>query len=159
LAEIAGGQLPVAVRSGGLEGGLAASAEAVRRSGVVVDLRINLSGQSTADDLTEEAATAVYFCCSEALQNVAKYADASHVSVEVSAVGGELVFAVADDGKGLDPARGWDADGGLRGLDDRASLQGGWIAVDAAPGGGTRVRGAIPLSGPRAALTPQATSS
>jgi two-component system sensor histidine kinase UhpB len=82
------------------------------------------------------------------LQNVAKYAGANHVSVEVTAVGAELVFAVADDGRGFDPARASDADGGLRGLDDRACMLGGWIAVDAAPGGGTRVRGAIPLSSP-----------
>jgi signal transduction histidine kinase len=98
-----------------------------------------------AGRLTDDAAATVYFCCSEALQNVAKYAGASHVSIEVMAVGGELMFAVADDGRGFDPNRGPAAGGGLHGLDDRASLYGGWIAVDAAPGGGTRVRGAVPL--------------
>jgi signal transduction histidine kinase len=150
LAEIAGGQLPVALREGGLQAGLARSAATARRSGLLVDLRVDLSGLGPTDGLPDEVASAVYFCCSEALQNVAKYAGASRVSVEVTAVDGELVFAVTDDGRGFDPARASDAEGGLRGLDDRACMLGGWIAVDATPGGGTRVRGAIPLSGLRA---------
>jgi len=146
LAEIAGGQLPAAVRDGGLEGGLAKAAATARRSGLTVELRVDLTGVAPTDRLTDDAAATVYYCCSEALQNVAKYAGASRVSIEVTAVGGELVFAVADDGRGLAPDQVADARGGLPGLVDRVSLHGGWIAVDSAPDGGTRVRGAIPLS-------------
>jgi signal transduction histidine kinase len=150
LAEIAGGQLPVALREGGLDAGLARSAATARRSGLLVDLRVDLSGLGPTGCLPDDAASAVYFCCSEALQNVAKYANASHVSVEVTAVDGEVMFAVADNGRGFDPASASDTEGGLRGLDDRTCMLGGWIAVDTTPGGGTRVRGAIPLSGSRA---------
>jgi signal transduction histidine kinase len=157
LADIAGGQLPAALREGGLAGGLAASAATARRNGLQVDLHVDISGLPPTDRLPDEVASAVYYCCSEALQNVAKYAGASRVSVEVTAVDGQLVFAVADDGRGFDPTRGSDGEGGLRGLDDRASLHGGWIAVDATPGGGTRVRGAIPLSGPHPETTRGAT--
>ena len=143
LTEIAAGQLPAAFRDGGLQGGLAKAVQTARRTGLTVDLRVDLSGLGTSAALTDDAAAAVYFCCSEALQNVAKYAHATHVSVEVTTHRGELVFAVGDDGKGLDPTRASD-DGGLHGLDDRASLHGGWIAIDSSPGGGTRVHGAIP---------------
>ena len=148
LAEIAGGQLPAALRDGGLEGGLARAAATARRTGLTVELRVDLSGTAPSDRLTDDAAATVYFCCSEALQNVVKYAGATRVSIEVTALGGELIFAVADDGRGLDPGRTSDARGGLPGLADRVSLHGGWIAVDPPPGGGTRVRGGIPLSVP-----------
>jgi len=80
------------------------------------------------------------------LQNVAKYARASHVSVQVHDAAGQVEFVVTDDGAGFEPVAGGDALGGLRGLDDRASLLGGRIAVDSAPGRGTRVRGAIPAT-------------
>ena len=59
--------------------------------------------------------------------------------------GGDIVFEVTDDGIGIDPSAALAELGGVHGLDDRASLHGGWIAVDSAPGGGTRVRGAIPV--------------
>ena len=139
LGKITSGALPSAVRSGGLMGGLSQLADTARGTGLAVDVVVDGLGQ-VADD----AAAAVYFCCSEALQNVAKYAAAAHVSIDVRGSGTDLVFAVTDDGSGFDPAEAADSLGGLRGLDDRASLLGGWIAVDAAPGRGTRVRGMIP---------------
>ena len=145
LAEIAGGSLPAALRAGGLQGGLARAAETARRTGLTVDLLVDLSGQ-VAEHLDDDAVATVYFCCSEALQNVVKYANATHAGIDVTAVGGELRFAVTDNGTGIDPARVADPEGGLRGLDDRVSLHGGWIALDSSPVGGTRVRGAVPVS-------------
>jgi signal transduction histidine kinase len=141
LAGIAGGQLPVALRAGGLLGGLAHAADTARKIGLQVDVAVELT-----EPIDDDAAAAVYFCCSEALQNVAKYACASHVSVQVHDAAGQVEFVVTDDGAGFEPVAGGDALGGLRGLDDRASLLGGRIAVDSAPGRGTRVRGAIPAT-------------
>jgi signal transduction histidine kinase len=145
LAEIAGGSLPAALRAGGLQGGLARAAATARRTGLTVDLLVDLSGP-VAERLADDAVATVYFCCSEALQNVVKYAKATRAGIEVTAAGGELRFTVTDDGTGIDPARLADPGGGLSGLDDRVSLVGGWIAVESPPGGGTRVRGAVPAS-------------
>ena len=44
--------------------------------------------------------TAAYFVIAEALTNVAKYADATHASVDVRRAGAELVVEVRDDGAG-----------------------------------------------------------
>ena len=139
LAGIAGGQLPAALRDGGLAAGLARAADTARRTGLRVDLAV-----AVPEPIDDDAAAAVYFCCSEALQNVAKYARARTVSVQVSGAAGRVEFVVTDDGTGFDPVTGGDSLGGLRGLDDRASLLGGRIAVDSAPGRGTRVRGSVP---------------
>ena len=53
----------------------------------------------------QEVEAAVYFCCLEALQNVAKYADASSVSVRLRTEDGQLSFEVSDDGRGSKPRR------------------------------------------------------
>ncbi|HEY4994600.1 MAG TPA: ATP-binding protein, partial [Nakamurella sp.] len=146
LTEISGGQLPRALREGGLAAGLEHAAEAARRSGLTVTLRVDLPTGAAAVPIDADVAATVYYCCSEALQNVLKYAAASRVGIQAGVEDGSITFTVTDDGAGLDATRSPDASGGLRGLDDRASLQGGWIAIDSSPGGGTRLRGAIPLS-------------
>lgn len=85
---------------------------------------------------------AVFFVCSEALANVAKYAGASAVSIEVAAVGPRLVVRVADDGRGgADPARG----SGLRGLGDRVEALGGRFSVSSPVGAGTRLEAELPI--------------
>jgi signal transduction histidine kinase len=91
--------------------------------------------------LPDRVESASYFVVAEALTNVAKYAQASKASVQVSRANGEVVVEVSDDGVGgADPAGG----SGLRGLLDRVSALGGTFEVDSRPGEGTTVRAAIP---------------
>ena len=91
-----------------------------------------------------DAHVAAYFCCVEALQNVAKYSGARHVRVDVLERDATLTFAVTDDGAGFDPADA-DRSGGLASLVDRCALLGGSLAVTSMPGAGTRVDGRIPV--------------
>jgi len=53
----------------------------------------------------------------------------------------EIVLIVSDDGRGFDPAsvRGRDGRFGLLGMAERAEALGGHLAVESAPGRGTRV--------------------
>jgi signal transduction histidine kinase len=91
----------------------------------------------------QELEAAVYFCVLEALQNVAKYAGASHAEIRLTASGGDLTFEVADDGAGFDP--GIKAYGtGLQGMADRLHAHGGSLVVRSAPGAGTTVVGRLP---------------
>jgi len=92
----------------------------------------------------QEIEAAVYFCCLEAVQNVAKYAGATRVTVSLAASNGDLIFSVADDGVGFDlaaTARG----AGLTNMRDRLEALGGAFHVESAPGRGTVVHGGIPL--------------
>jgi len=86
----------------------------------------------------------VYFSCLEALQNVAKYADANAATIRLSNGSGELRFEIRDDGRGFDPtARSYGS--GLQGIADRLAALGGELAVTSAPGDGTAVAGRLPV--------------
>ena len=85
--------------------------------------------------------TAAYFVVSEALTNVAKYAEAEQVTVRVEHVDGHLLLEVSDDGVG--GAR-VDGGSGLRGLADRVAAVGGALDVESPPGQGTRLRARLP---------------
>ncbi len=93
---------------------------------------------------SRELEAAVYFSVLEGLQNAAKYADATSVSVTLADDDGSLTFEVSDDGNGFDAdtvARG----AGLTGIADRLDTVGGTIDIDSAPGLGTRITGRVPI--------------
>ena len=92
----------------------------------------------------KEVEAAVYFCVLEAMQNVAKYAEATSASVRLSNGAGILTFEVSDDGRGFDPAStGYGT--GLQGMADRLDAIGGSLELHSAPGRGTEVVGHIPV--------------
>ena len=92
----------------------------------------------------QEVEAAAYFSCLEALQNVAKYAEASHAVVTLADGDGGLRFDVTDDGSGFDPSHvGYGT--GLQGIADRLGALGGTLSVKSSPRGGTTVSGAIPV--------------
>jgi signal transduction histidine kinase len=94
---------------------------------------------------SQDIEAAVYFCVLEALQNVAKYAQASAAQVTLCHDGQYLTFTVTDDGSGFDQAT--TAMGtGLQGIADRLAALGGTIDIASAPGHGTRVTGRVPAA-------------
>jgi signal transduction histidine kinase len=82
-----------------------------------------------------------YFVAAEALTNVAKYAAAATVRLDVTAVSGCLTIEVRDDGVGgADPRQG----SGLSGLADRVQALGGTFELTSRPGAGTLIRATLP---------------
>jgi len=135
LQDFAQGIRPRSLTDGGL---LPALGELVRHSNVPVELEVPDGRFAPAQELV------AYFVCSEALANVAKYADASAARVTVVVAQDTLRVRVADDGVGgADARRG----SGLRGLADRVEALGGRLGVDSPPGGGTRVEAILPTAG------------
>ena len=90
----------------------------------------------------QEIEAAVYFCCLEALQNVQKYATATHVSVRIAQRDGALSFEVQDDGKGFDTGR-TKPGSGLTNMTDRLDALGGTVDVSSTPGRGTTITGVL----------------
>jgi len=52
----------------------------------------------------QDVEATVYFCCLEALNNVAKYAEASRATVRISHRDDSLTFSVTDDEGSIFPA-------------------------------------------------------
>jgi signal transduction histidine kinase len=132
LSELARGIHPSALTTGGLA---AALAELARRAPVPVQVSVD------ALRFPAPVEAAAYFVCAEALTNVAKYACASLVRIELHPDAGRLVVEIVDDGVGgADPGRG----SGLRGLADRVEALGGRLSVHSPARIGTRVLAEIP---------------
>jgi signal transduction histidine kinase len=137
LRDLARGIYPPMLADLGLAAALGAQA---KRSALPVTVEAGALGR-----FPEETEAAVYFCCIEALQNVAKYAAASRVAITVRAAADALTFSVADDGAGFDAAR-TPLGAGLRNMSDRLSALGGHLTVTSAPGQGTTITGRLPLA-------------
>ena len=135
LRELARGIHPAVLTDRGLPAALEALAA---RAPLPVELSTSLDGP-----LPGPVEAAAYYVVSEALANVAKYAEASAVRVRAERQNGRVLVEVADDGVGgADPRAG----SGLRGLADRIEALDGRLEVESATGAGTKVRAVIPLS-------------
>ena len=133
LRDLARGIHPTVLTERGLEAALEAL---VQRAPQPVELRVTVP-----DGLDKAIEAAAYFVVSEALTNVAKYARAESVTVDVAPSEGTLVVTVADDGVGgADSTAG----SGLRGLVDRVEAVGGRLEVESVPSHGTRLRARLP---------------
>jgi len=136
LRDLARGIYPPLLADQGLVAALASQA---RKSAIPVSVEADGIGR-----FGEDAEAAVYFCTLEALQNVAKYAQASGATVHLRSEHGDLAFDITDDGIGFDPAaRGYGT--GMQGMADRLAALGGELTVRSSPGAGTTVKGRVPV--------------
>jgi len=137
LRDLARGIYPPLLADKGLVVALEAQA---RRSPVPVTVESDGVGRYPQD-----LEAAVYFSCLEALNNVAKYADASAATISLVHHDGVLGLSVADDGLGFDPSStGYGT--GLQGMADRLDAIGGRIEVESTPGHGTTIRATVQAS-------------
>ena len=119
--------------------GLGAALEAQARK-AALSVRVETDGIGR---YPQDVEAALYFCCLEAIQNVSKYANASHATVRLSDEEG-LSFEVTDDGSGFDPSStGYGS--GLQGMADRLDAIGGTLEIRSRPGSGTTVTGRVPV--------------
>ena len=92
----------------------------------------------------QEIEAAVYFCCLEALQNMQKYAHATHAEIRLNTGDGRVRFEIVDDGVGFDVAT-TNQGSGLTNMVDRLDALGGEVQITSSLGTGTRVRGSLPV--------------
>lgn len=94
------------------------------------------------DRLTPEVETALYRIAQEALNNVAKHAQAAHVAVMLERRAEHVSLIIEDDGVGFDAEHIFGAEDkglGLIGMRERATLVGGTTEIESQPGDGTTV--------------------
>ncbi|HEX8502509.1 MAG TPA: PAS domain S-box protein, partial [Pyrinomonadaceae bacterium] len=100
--------------------------------------------------LPPQAETCLYRIAQEALNNVAKYAQAARVSVVLERRDGKAVLVIEDDGVGFDPRAAVSGGGerglGLVGMRERTALLGGSLEIESEPGKGTTIYARVPVT-------------
>jgi signal transduction histidine kinase len=139
LRDLARGIYPPLLADKGLSAALEAQA---RKSTLPVTVEAADLGR-----FPQDVEAAIYFSCLEALQNVAKYAEASRVTISLARSNGSLSFAVTDDGLGFDPDASTYGTG-LQGIADRIDALDGTFEIVSSVGAGTTVNGSVPVTTP-----------
>jgi signal transduction histidine kinase len=104
--------------------------------------------------LSPRVETTLYRIAQEALTNVIRHAQAQNVGVLLEAGDRSVILIVEDDGRGFDVSRTMGShvhqgNLGLYGMRERATLVGGTLTIESAPGEGTSVFAQIPLDSRR----------
>ena len=133
IRSLAHGIYPPLLVSGGLAQALPAVA-----AHAPVPVQLNLQGLGRYPASIEAA---LYFCCSEALQNAAKHGGPdTTATITAHADDRMLTLTISDTGRGFDPAT---TGTGLTNMTDRLLAIGGHLVIDTAPGRGTRITAVI----------------
>lgn len=101
--------------------------------------------EGDAETIPAELAHGVLRICQEAALNASRHADASSISVYVSATPAAVLARVTDDGRGFDPHSVADGHFGLAIIQERAAQFGGCVRVESTPGAGTTIHAELPL--------------
>jgi len=101
--------------------------------------------------LAPETESNLYRVVQEALHNVAKHAQATHVIVFLEHQSDLIVLIVEDDGRGFSPdelaSRSSAGHLGMLSMQERATLVGGELSVESTPGHGTSLFVRVPTAG------------
>ncbi|MPW23383.1 AAA family ATPase [Paraburkholderia sp. CNPSo 3157] len=94
--------------------------------------------------VSEDRAIVLFRVAQEALTNIARHAEASHVLITLEQVAGAWQLEVRDDGKGFDVMATRKKSFGLAGMEERVLMLGGQIDIVSSPGTGTAIKVCLP---------------
>jgi PAS domain S-box-containing protein len=126
----------------GLQAGLEWLAkQSCERKGLAFELRWELADSLVNDD----ARSALFRICQEALNNVIRHSQATRVNIELRRDPRHLTLVVQDDGVGFPPEDSLRTGLGLLGIQERIGLLGGTCVIDSEPNAGTRLVVSAPV--------------
>jgi signal transduction histidine kinase len=137
LRELAHGIYPPLLAEGGL-------GDALRSAAGRSPLTVYVTVADEVGRYPAEVEAAIYFSCTEALQNAAKHAEGATVQLRLWTEAGGLLFSVSDDGPGFGAAVARRGHGYVN-MADRLGAIGGTIRWESQPGHGSVVSGSVPL--------------
>lgn len=113
-------------------------------------IHIDLQCALPSARLSTEIETACFRITQEALTNILRHADCTHVDIQLLEVDGTVVLNISDNGRGFDVAAkaqqsrsGYSM--GVQGMQERAVLVGGTLEVESEPGRGSTLHMQCPL--------------
>jgi PAS domain S-box-containing protein len=109
------------------------------------NLAYTLQKPSQESTLDPARATAIFRIFQEAVTNIVRHAEASHISVRLVQNANAVLLEVADNGKGVPRRQITDRNSlGVLGMRERARLWGGYVTINSTPDEGTTVTIWIP---------------
>jgi len=118
------------------------------QTGIAVDV----SGDETSVEVSSDVCLVLFRVAQEALSNVAKHAEAEHVTVAINATAGAVTMHISDDGCGFEPDRIVEnANGehlGVITMHERARSVGGIVQIDSEFNKGTQITLTVPTTVP-----------
>jgi PAS domain S-box-containing protein len=126
---------PESLATEGLVSALEKAAAATQaRYGLTVEAKLGIEPEAPLG-----VKEALYRIAQEAMHNTVKHAHATRIDLELASEAAGLRLAVADDGLGFDAAADFPGHLGLQSMRERMIAVGGSLAIDSAPGAGTRI--------------------
>ena len=109
-------------------------------------------GEEAAAGVSSNVSIVLFRVAQEALINVAKHAEAQHVTVAIKQAAGVVTMRISDDGCGFETDRLSDKVSGehlgMISMHERALAAGGSLQIESAPNKGTQVILTAPVLGP-----------
>jgi PAS domain S-box-containing protein len=119
-----------------------------KRTGI--RMRLTTSGLAIIKELDSNKRTVLYRVAQEALNNVARHAQASRAEVTIQKLDGQVCMKIKDNGKGFPAERARHAKKsnrlGLLGMKERLEMVNGNFTIESAPGKGTTIQAQVPLA-------------
>jgi len=121
----------------------------MKRFGEQTGIRVSLSAFAAVKQVNSDIRTVLYRVAQEALNNVARHAQASQAEVSIRKLDGAVCMTITDNGKGFQKEHLLNASKskrlGLLGMRERLEMIGGNFTVTSAPGKGTTLLAQVPL--------------
>lgn len=126
--------------------GLSQAVEELGRRAGDEGIEVDVHAGPGTDVLPLDVTRLCYRVVREAMRNVVRHAQASHVHVQILRRADDVVLSVADDGRGLSSKTPTQDSLGLRLLEDTLHDVGGTLALDSPESGGTVFTATVPLA-------------
>ena len=138
--------LSTTLREAEAEGGLEPALSELLEEALSPEISHELKVEGDESLLPARTRDQMYLILREAVRNAMAHSGIGLVRVALRITEGEAIGIVEDDGGGFDPDEAKrNGSGGLRYMEERATLVGGRLRVECAPDRGTRVVVEVPL--------------
>jgi signal transduction histidine kinase len=124
----------------------------LERFGIENNMQVEFKASGDLGKLDPLIEITAFRIAQEALANIGRHAEASHAFLSLACDNGSLEMRIEDDGVGFAEreVRGRVLSGdclGIKGMTERAELMQADLSINSAPGGGTRLRFSVALTG------------